>query len=243
MCTVSWLKNEEGYVVLFNRDERHTRKPAHSPTFFDRDGTTVCAPRDGDFGGTWVGLNEFGVTVGLLNRYEDDVAEPMTSFATRGEIVLELLAGRTLDEVRQRFQQLKLTTFRPFTIFALATGHPVFKADWNGRSLTLNPSADFTAPLISSSFDTGRARACRRAAYDTLAHGGVTLDALLRFHSSHLPEAGPYSTCMHRTDAQTVSFTMIMVGPDGAALRYTPGPPCENHAETVIREFSFAGAA
>ncbi len=243
MCTVSWLKNEEGYVALFNRDERHTRMPAQAPTFFDIDGTTICAPRDGDFGGTWVGLNEFGISVGLLNRYEDEVTESPSNFVTRGEIVLELLAGRTLDEVRQRFQKLNPAQFRPFTIFALATGHPVFKADWNGRSLKINPFADDAAPLVSSSFDTTRARASRQAAYRALTHGGVSLDALLRFHSSHLPASGPYSTCMHRADAQTVSFTMIMVGPDGGALRYTPGPPCENHPGTVIQEFSFAEAA
>lgn len=243
MCTVSWLQNEEGYVLLFNRDERHTRMPAQPPVFFDQDGTTICAPLDGDFGGTWVGLNEFGISVGLLNRYEDDLTESPSHFTTRGNIVRELLAGCTMDDVQHRFQKLKLANFRPFTIFAIAPGCHVFKADWNGRSLKLNPFADHTAPLISSSYDTARARATRRATYHTLTHRGVTLDTLLRFHSSHFPETGPYSTCMHRADARTVSFTMIMVGPDGAALRYTPGPPCEHHSETVIREFSFAEAA
>lgn len=243
MCTVSWLKNEEGYALLFNRDERHTRMAAHPPTYFEIDGTTVCAPRDGDFGGTWVGLNEYGISVGLLNRYEDDLTESPSNFATRGKIVLDLLGGRALDQIQSRFQTLKLAAFRPFTVFAIAPGQPVFKADWNGRSLTLNRHADHTSPLTSSSHDTFKARSARRVVYHALTRRGATLETLLRFHTSHLPEAGPYSTCMHRADAQTVSFTMIMVGPDGGALRYTPGPPCENHAGTVIREFSFAEAA
>ena len=243
MCTVSWLQNDEGYVLLFNRDERHTRMPALPPSFFEHDGTTICAPRDGDFGGTWVGLNEFGISVGLLNRYEDDLTESPSNFRTRGEIVVDLLAGRSPGDVQQRFQSFRLAEFRPFTVFAIAPGQPVFKADWNGRSLKLNPYADHSGPLISSSYDSIRAKEIRRAAYHTLTHRGVTLDTLLRFHSSHYPHSGPSSACMHRLDAQTVSFTMIMVGPDGAALRYTPGPPCEGHAESVIKEFSFAEAA
>jgi uncharacterized protein with NRDE domain len=243
MCTVSWLKQDAGYVVLFNRDERHSRLPALPPTFFTHDGTTICAPRDGDFGGTWIGLNEFGISVGLLNRYEDDQTDSAAHYSTRGEIAIELLAASTLEEVQSRFQRLKVAAYRPFSLFAIAPGQPVFKADWNGRSLTLNPYADQASPLVSSSYDTTRACATRRATYQTLTHQGVTLDTLIRFHSSHFPESGPYSTCMHRADAQTVSFTIIMVGPDGAAIRYTPGPPCVTQAETVIREFSPAEVA
>ena len=36
MCTVSWLRQAEGYELLCNRDERHTRKPAGGPRISKR---------------------------------------------------------------------------------------------------------------------------------------------------------------------------------------------------------------
>ena len=60
MCTVSWLRQAEGYVLLCNRDERHTRKPAGGPRVGDVRGVSFVAPVDGDHGGSWIGTNQFG---------------------------------------------------------------------------------------------------------------------------------------------------------------------------------------
>src|SRR5713226_3305855 len=67
MCTVTWIHDEEGYQLFFSRDEKGTRKQATSPRFAAQDGIRFLAPVDGDFGGTWIGVNEFGVSTCLLN--------------------------------------------------------------------------------------------------------------------------------------------------------------------------------
>src|SRR5690242_576447 len=67
MCTVSWIHDKGGYQLLCNRDEKLTRKPAQEPRLAVRNETRFLAPVDGDFGGTWIATNEFGVSVCLLN--------------------------------------------------------------------------------------------------------------------------------------------------------------------------------
>jgi hypothetical protein len=49
---------------------------------------------------------------------------------------------------------------------------------------------------------------------------------LRRLHRSHSPKRGPYSTCMHRDDAATVSYTEVVVSRHGATMGHTPGAPC-----------------
>ncbi len=69
MCTVSWRAARDGYDLFFNRDELHTRAPELPPALSERDGVRFLAPRDGDHGGTWLAVNEHGLTVCLLNDY------------------------------------------------------------------------------------------------------------------------------------------------------------------------------
>jgi hypothetical protein len=53
------------------------------------------------------------------------------------------------------------------------------------------------------------------------------MDDLRALHRSHLPAKDAFAICMHRTDAQTVSYTEVMVESGRAVLRYAPGAPCE----------------
>ena len=57
-----------------------------------------------------------------------------------------------------------------------------------------------------------------------------TLPWVKRLHSSHDPEPGAYSVCMHRDDAVTVSMTLVEVSGDTATMRYHDGSPCQSHS-------------
>ena len=96
---------------------------------------------------------------------------------------------------------------------------------WDGRELT--PCAA-RLPLSSSSLDGVRAQAEReRVLADLLARAAEPERELLaRFQASHAPERGPWSPCMHRADAVTVSASQVRVDARAVALRYAPGAPC-----------------
>ena len=69
---------------------------------------------------------------------------------------------------------------------------------------------------------------------------GYSLSSLRRLHRSHLPKRGPFSICMHRPDAMTISYTEVAVSKQRATMRYKSAPPCSNGAN-VTRD-DFAGA-
>ena len=61
--------------------------------------------------------------------------------------------------------------------------------------------------LTSSSFDSEEVRRSRQEEYSHVHDG----EGLFAFHRSHAPARSAYSTCMHRADAETVSFSWIQV--------------------------------
>lgn len=238
MCTVSWLHQRGGYQLFCNRDEKRTRRPASGPKMLMHDGVRVIAPIDGDFGGTWIAVNEFGMSLALLNR---GPASPIQ--LSRGLVLVNLIAARAVSEVRDRIATFELSDFAPFTLAGLEPGSPATLFNWNGRALTVVPHADRCMPLVASSFDPEGVERERRAEFSRLQaeSGGLRAGVLLAFHRSHEPTRGPHSPCMHRQDAETVSFTWVTVTPSEVNLHYATGSPCrslagESQTLTAVRE-------
>jgi len=65
MCTVSASLQQSTLIVTMNRDEQRSRREGALNTNPER-----CYPTDIESGGTWCGINQFGVAFCLLNRYD-----------------------------------------------------------------------------------------------------------------------------------------------------------------------------
>ncbi|MBL8804561.1 MAG: NRDE family protein [Planctomycetes bacterium] len=235
MCTLTWIALERGYELYFNRDEKLTRAPGLPPRRFAGARRAWLAPADPDGGGTWIGVNERGLTLALLNGYKraDDAARVWRS---RGLLVQELLELDDVPTFEARLRALDLSPYRSFTLFAVDPSCAARAANWDGAALAFESHASAGAPLCSSSLDpTGAARA-RRELFESWRAQGQSVDAALlaRFHASHLPERGPLSPCMHRADAQTQSFTRVRCGATNVELAYSPGAPCLGLAPTTL---------
>lgn len=240
MCTATWIPSEGGYELFFNRDELATRKPALPPTVREARGVRFLAPTDGDAGGTWIGVNELGISVGIANGARTARDEGPGPFRSRGLLILDLLACATIDEVARVILEDDPGRYRSFEILALAPeGEPVlFRWDGTARAVRRERAVSTGgALLVSSSRDPVLAREARLAELAGLVRetGPLHRDRLLAFHRSHAPERGPLSPCMHREDAATVSFTRIRVGEVDVELEYRPGPPCESAASVSVR--------
>lgn len=227
MCTVSWIYQDRGYHLFCNRDEKHTRRPALKPQSLTRDGMRFVAPIDGDFGGTWIAVNELGLSLALLNR---GLASPEQ--LSRGLLIMNLIASPTLSDVAERFTARDLSDFAAFTLLGLAPGMPAALFTWNGRDSGVVDDADMYMPLVSSSVDPEACAVQRRAAFESIRAKSPELrpGALLAFHRSHSPAPSAHSVCMHRDDAQTVSFTWVTVDGGGANMYYAAGSPCRSLA-------------
>src|SRR3954468_2612896 len=143
MCTVTWERSPEGYRLFCNRDERRTRKPGLSPRRFIRNGLKCVAPVDGDFGGSWIGVNEPGLTVCVLNGIDQRSPERALS---RGQLVIEALGCKSLQEIRDMLRRTKLQAYRSFTLLGLPARGEARAFVWNGLSVTELRNGDQLQP-------------------------------------------------------------------------------------------------
>lgn len=237
MCTLTWLRRDDGFELFFNRDEKKDRAPERAPEVFERDGVRFLAPRDGQDDGTWIGVNDRGLAVALLNRYVPSAGPPREAFRSRGLLVMDLLTALHRAEVGERLAETELERYKPFSLFAADPAGRARLFEWTGWHLEETEEPDALMPLASSSFDQALARVHRRGLYADLvaAHGAPPGEqALYDFHHSHAGGPGPFSVCMHRPDAETRSFTRVRVGAGGVLLRWRPGPPCVGAKEQAL---------
>ena len=229
MCTLSWIQHQDSYSLVFNRDELNSRQRALPPTLrTDSQGNRFISPTDTDAGGSWLQVNEHGLTACLLNFYAADKA-PSKDVHSRGEIVLMLTACQTITEAERIIQQLDTSHYRGFDLVLLEANQKPVQYRWDAVSLSRHTPE---IPLTSSSYRTQEVCDYRRELFRRSAP--KNLQQLLAFHdchdaeaSAHLPPPSPaYAPCMHRKDAKTVSQCVVEVDPHNVSMRYADGSPC-----------------
>jgi hypothetical protein len=227
MCTVTWLRERGGYTLLCNRDELLSRKPALAPAVKEHQGVRFIAPEDGDHGGAWIAVNQFSLSVCLLNRYQGSSVAG-TNHTSRGLLLLDLVECSSGAEVLRRVCAVDLVRFQPFSLLALEPDRDALVIEWTGTTCLNQHEGESTMPLSSSSYKTASVIEARRSCFERLTGGRTRLDAatLFRFHASHSPGRSAYSPCMHREDARTVSFSWIKATREVVEFRYHPDSPC-----------------
>ncbi len=234
MCTVTFIARKRGYALGMNRDERLTRVPGLPPAERRIENRRVIFPSEPG-GGTWIALNETGVTFALINWYSIPTRVKGAA-TTRGEIVAAV--SSLADEARAatRLQELPLKRINPFRLIGFfPTTQQVVEWRWDLSRLTATRHRWKTQQWISSGFDEptaqrGRSKTLRQALRQ---HSVGSLDWLRRLHRSHAPQVGPFSICMHRADAATVSYTEITVSLLEAVMRCQAVAPCHKSAPFV----------
>src|SRR5690606_4845508 len=107
-------------VVAANRDEALDR-PAIDPRVWPAGEVAarpVLAPRDVRAGGTWLGINDAGLFVGITNRR----AIPDPRRRSRGEPVFEALGAADHRAARDRIARLAARDYNPFHLLLADRG-------------------------------------------------------------------------------------------------------------------------
>ena len=239
MCTVTWLRTADGYTLLCNRDERNTRRPALGPQMKELRGVRYVAPIDGDHGGSWIGVNEFGLSLCVLNRYGYEQIDDQRDYVSRGLLLLDLIDGRKLGSLTNRLRAVDLTRFRPFTLLGIAKESPSRIFQWTGFEFSVIADADTMVPLTSTSAKEPGIEIERAKQFELLRPDKLTFSKLDQFHRSHVPYRGAYSVCMHREGAATVSLSRVSVSNEEIDFSYEAGSPCESfEVENVSLQLS-----
>lgn len=235
MCTVTFIARRGGYCLGMNRDEKRTRPVGLPPVRTIVNGHAVLCPTEPS-GGTWIAVNDSGACLALINWYS--VVERVEHGAvSRGEVVRMTCASASPDAADEALAELPLERINPFRLIGIfPAACEVIEWRWNLKRLIRKKAPWETQQWVSSGFDERSAQRIRgRIFRDALQQIAAERPAWLRrLHSSHAPQVGPFSTCMHRPDAATVSYTEITVSSRMATMSYHAEAPClmEEHSQT-----------
>src|SRR5579864_1894868 len=116
MCTLVMLRRPDHpwpVVIGANRDEMIDR-PARPPGRHWPDRPEVVAGIDELAGGTWLGLNDWGVAAAVLNRHGS--LGPAAGLRSRGELVLEALDHADAVDAATALSHLDPAAYRTFNL-------------------------------------------------------------------------------------------------------------------------------
>lgn len=236
MCTLSLVPKADGFLLGMNRDEQRTRAEALPPALHRSGNLSALYPSEPG-GGTWIGINEAGLCAALINWYSRPQYHGDPAFS-RGEIIPRLLAFPSLDDMERSLFSLPLERLNPFRLFMIggnADSIREYSSEGSGIERMDHPwviNHWFSSGHDEISAITTRSAACLKAVEEPDAG---TLQWLERLHSSHDPEEGASSICMHRNNAETVSMTILEVSGESAAMRYHAFPPCRSLGRKLHR--------
>ena len=264
--TLAWRVFADAPVALAaNRDEALDR-PAESPALREPSGADAddhehdhdsdaprryVAPRDARAGGTWIGVNEDGLTVAITNRWLDTDREGDRS---RGLLVADCLRAPSAEAaVRKVERELDERQYDGFNL-VLADARAAFLLEYDGvLSVTrldpgvhvvgnvggvINGRPRFSVPERRRKAGEGRVKSARRVAAAVHPEPGEEADAWLDRASDVLADHD-YGACIHGDGFGTRSFTRIRTG-SASAVAYADGPPCETAAKPVELTAGFA---
>lgn len=239
MCTVSFIARKNGYALAMNRDESLTRVAGLPPKRFNVNGRSVIYPSEPQ-GGTWIALNDTGATLALINWYA--VKERVRGDAvSRGEIVKTVCGADGTASVDTELARLPLSKMNPFRLIGIfPVSHEVYEWRWDLKKLAIKKHSWTTQQWISSGYNEPKAQRIRSETFKQALtqRSAGSLNWLRRLHRSHAPQCGPFSICMHRSDAQTVSYTEVSVSNCHAKMGHYRGSPCDLSASLNIRILS-----
>ena len=237
MCTVTIVQSPgwdgKAFRMACSRDESHGRSPATEPEYRTVNGVKALMPVDPGSGGTWVGVNEFGVALTLLNH---NLPEPPTGRdQSRGQVIPALLHVPSVEEIVPQISAIKRERMMPFRLVACDGRYvllwrgidPVEKAElspWDGKPLM----------FTSSGLGDHLVEPPRRELFDGWFSGDPVkaIQEQEAFHRHQWPGREHLSVCMHREDARTVSYTTVDVSPPGVTMFYHPDRPDREATES-----------
>lgn len=249
MCTLAlYFQSFEPYplVVAANRDE-HFDRPSAAPALLDGD-PKIIAGQDLRAGGTWLGVNEHGFLVGILNRRINGLVLPATVARSRGALCMELLQLNSARAARQRIDADRYR-YNPFTI-VFADKQNAYVA-YNDETKIINQALQPGLHVFSSAaeFELHSAKAERaHERFASLMNSPseqskqpmewlAPLQNILSDHSLGDGSDDPGdAVCVHREASGTVSASVIFLARARARFEtfHCLGAPCQNSFDSEI---------
>ena len=239
MCTLAIyfkVAPEWPVIIAANRDEFLDR-PATDPAVLN-ESPHVVGGKDLRAGGTWLGINEYGLVAGLLNRRPAEEANP--NARSRGMLCLDALRRSSAAEAAKFAGAERGSDYNPFNLL-MASREAAYVAYNRGSHIevvNLRPGLhllsnldvdDFECPKISRSYSRFAELGGQAQFHCDPVAARSALVALLADHSTQLDArtGRPNALCLHLDAYGTRSSSLIFLGRNGEVRHFfAPGAPC-----------------
>lgn len=260
MCTLTWQTHTQGYRLLFTRDELRARSPGRSPSVRFARGIAYVSPTDTERGGTWIGVNELGVTHCIVNTYGGPIARGLRDHLvglapsqeprparhsngirpSRGALVRHLQYCGSPEEAARALAEWPTDEVPDFCLIQFAPGNdPTAFLKENG---VLYRASGILPPVTTSGRRTEQVERFRFGRFDSMvgdrlseptASPQTVRRTLARFHEyRHRPDPA-LGVRMARDDGRSVSLTAVEVVAEFVSMGYRRIP--EHGAMRALR--------
>jgi len=223
-------------VVAANRDEALDR-PSSTP---DRLWSTpwIVGGQDLLAGGTWFGINEHGLVVGILNRHS--TVPPNPRCRSRGLLCLDALKHTSASTARQFVLAQEADHYNPFSLVVAdrSAAYVLFPDNHTVQARRLAPGVhmltnrdpnDRACPRIARAIDHFLRLSPPAFTPFEPTHLSTLFAQLHHLLSSHALTPDPREgLCLHLDGYGTCSSTLLAYTPQERRYTYhfSPGPPC-----------------
>ncbi len=147
MCTVVFIPFQGHYFMASLRDEHPKRIKANLPVLAISKQQKYMAPIDPTGGGSWLGINEYGSVVILLNGGFENHTKKSSYAKSRGKIVTELLS---VKHIITYWETIDLINMEPFTLIVWSN-KMLWQLVWDGNKKYQINVDSYTSHIWSSS--------------------------------------------------------------------------------------------
>jgi hypothetical protein len=158
-------------------------------------------------------VNEFGVSICLLNHSVPLEESENKRFVSRGMFPLKGVGCHTVTEVIEEIRSVELADFNSFHLLIVEPEKGVCLLTWDGAILEEEHLDTGEVPLTTSSYKSDQVVSFRRGLFAKMTadvDDGMSM-ALKDFHHYHDSDSSAFSVMMNRSDACTLSISHIKV--------------------------------
>lgn len=227
-------------VVAANRDEHYDRPSA--PPSLAGTSPTILAGKDLRAGGTWLGVNDYGLLVGILNRRQKPGSIVQDTYRSRGLLCLELLRLRGVKDLDPVLAALLPNVYQPFTVVCAdaESACVAYNTDQSIERMTLADGLH----VFSNSFEFDAPSKKTDRVYEAFSKLSAAGDRPLGLRDyinraakvlgdhapgDHLNDPRE-AICVHGDISGTVSSSIILFSDSDRQFNthYCAGAPCQN---------------
>ena len=222
MCTLSLFKSDQSLIVTMNRDESRAR---HEAGIKAREVSNInlLFPVDGLAGGTWFGINDSGVVMALLNRYQ---AQHVNNPTTRGKIIPRCLSMGSYSNIFEHLKHQSFAAFNPFDLFLMCLDR-CHQFSWDGQHITIKQIDESAFQFSSSGLDTAAILEKRQRGFNQILNNQQktiwqSSEILEAIHLNQDPIDQSSSVLMDRPLVHSKSICQVQLTANKSEFNYYP---------------------